>query len=543
MAWKGRDAPTSLFVLALLAAAALIVALTWQLTFYQDTWAFLMERQGSSAGDFLRPHNEHLVVFQVALEKLLIGIFGMGTARPEFLVMVLTLLASATMVFVYVRRRTDAWLAAFAAALLLFLGSSWEVILWPFEIEFVVPLATGIGALLLLEREDERADAWAGLLLVLGLGFGSLGLSFVLAAAVDVVVKHRRRGWARLWIVALPLVLYLVWYAGWGRDAEHHLTLINVLKSPLYAAKGFAAAVSSLLGLAPSKVAKPIVWGVGVPVAAGVLVAGAWSVWRRWPPRPSFWPIAIAALSYWLLAAFNYIPGREPWASRYLYTGAAFVLLVGAEVLHGVRLGPRARALCAGLTALVLVPNVVWLFEGADHFREQTAITRADTGAMEIARRTIAPEFRLGPEIAGTPSLINIDAADYFRAVQEHGSPAYSPQEIESASAAGRSAADVVLASALPISAIAADGDSGGSGCTPVQRPSGAPVGTGTTKVVIPPGAEATLRLRRFASGEFPFVVGKTEGDTTVSLTIPADTASGSWFLMVEGTDAAKVCR
>jgi len=47
---------------------------------------------------------------------------------------------------------------------------------------------------------------------------------------------------------------------------------------------------------------------------------------------PRFWPAAAAGVSYWLLAAFNFIPGREAASSRYVYAGAAFVLLMAGRV-------------------------------------------------------------------------------------------------------------------------------------------------------------------------------------------------------------------
>ena len=159
------------------------------------------------------------------------------------------ILASAALVFVYVRRRLGAWAGIFAACLLLFLGSAWQDLLWPFEMGFTVGLAAGIGILLALERDDQRGDLIAAVLLLIAIGYGSFGLSFGFAVFVDICLKHRRRGWGRLWIVALPLVLYLGWYAGWGHEAEHHLTFQNILDSPVYVFEGLASAVGSVTGL------------------------------------------------------------------------------------------------------------------------------------------------------------------------------------------------------------------------------------------------------------------------------------------------------
>ena len=80
-------------------------------------------------------------------------------------------------------------------------------------------------------------------------------------------------------------------------------------------------------------------------------------------------------------------------------------------------------------------------------------ITKADLAALEIARSTVEPDFQLGAEIAGTPSLVNVYADKYFDAVDDHGSPAYSEGELLEAPESGRRQADIVLSQALPLSA------------------------------------------------------------------------------------------
>ena len=122
---------------ALLASAALLLALTSGFTFFQDTWEFLINRREFTVDALLKPHNEHIVVIPVAIELVLLRLFGMSSALPEYLLLIAALLASATLLFVYVRRRLGPWAALIAAVLLLFLGPAWQDILWPFEIGFV----------------------------------------------------------------------------------------------------------------------------------------------------------------------------------------------------------------------------------------------------------------------------------------------------------------------------------------------------------------------------------------------------------------------
>ncbi|HEY2715557.1 MAG TPA: hypothetical protein VGI73_04975, partial [Solirubrobacterales bacterium] len=77
-----RDAPVLLLGLALLAAAAVLTVAEWHVTYFQDTWSFLLERQPFEAESFLFPHNEHIVILPVAITKGLLAVFGMTSNTP-----------------------------------------------------------------------------------------------------------------------------------------------------------------------------------------------------------------------------------------------------------------------------------------------------------------------------------------------------------------------------------------------------------------------------------------------------------------------------
>lgn len=540
------NAPVATLAALVVASIGLLLALSWRLTFYQDTWAFLMTRRGGGVGDFLRPHNEHIVLIPVAIEKLLVGLFGMTTARPEYVVLTLLLAAAAVLVFVYVRRRLGPWPATMAAAILLFLGPAWAVLLWPFEIGFVGSVLAGVGMLLALDREDDRGDVIAALLLALSLGFSSLGLSFVVAGAVDLWQQRHSRGLRRAYFVGAPLFLYLVWYAGWGHTAERHVTLHNIAASPFYLVNGFASSLDTVLGLSTvpiEGVGQPD-WGRPLLVAALVLIAIRQS--RSPGVSRKLWPVLGATVTYWLLAAVNYIPSREATSSRYAYAGAVFVLLLAAELVRRSDINNRRLWIAGAVVAGAVMANLVPLREGQKFLENQTVLTRADTGAIEIARRTVSPQFRLTPEVAGTGSLVDVDAADYLQAVGEYGSPAYSPQELEQASEVGRSQADVVLAQALPISLAASPRQppTGGGARRCIELPGEGTVALrpGRTAIQVAPGQSASLALRRFAQDGYPVGLGTVPGGSNSVLTIPPDTATRQWQLRVEASQRSRVC-
>jgi hypothetical protein len=470
----------------------------------------------------------------------------MSSALPERIVLTAILLTTAVLVFVYVRRRLGDWPAVIAATLLLFLGPSWSVLLWPFETVIAGSVMTGVAALLLLDRDDRRGDLWACAMLVLAVGFSALGVSFALAAAVDVLVRRRERGLGRAWIPIVPLALFGAWYLGWGHEAESHISLDNVLHSPVYLLEGFASSLDSLLGLSTidvNDVGEPV-WGRPLLIAAVALVAYGQSRKRGFSPR--LWVVAAAAASYWLLAGFNYIPGRAAVAGRYGYAGGVFVLLIAAELLKGVRFSRNALLVGGAVAVLAVASNLVAFRAGKNWLEDLSVLTRADTAAIEIASPTIPDSFRLTPDVAGTGSLIVIEAGAYLDAVREHGSPAYTPTELLAAPESARRQADVVLGQALPLSTETAPEayrpDGGGPGCL-VAAGKEIELGPGATRLEVAPGGHADFSLRRFASGEYPVHTSGADGGTVTLLTIPRDLARRQpWFLQVEAEQPVRVC-
>jgi len=545
-------APQVLLALAMVAAAALILTLAADLTYFGDTWSTLMHRRDFSADALLDPHNEHIVLFPVLISQLVLRVFGMTSAMPEFVVLVIGLLAVAALVFVYVKRRVGPWLALFAAVLVLFLGPAWEVLLWPFEINYVGSLLFGLAMLLALEREDRRGDLGACAFLALALGFSGLGLTFVVAAFVAVALGPRQRWLSRAYVFAIPAALFAVWYLGWGHEAETHVSLRNVLASPRFVAEQLAYGVGALFGLGPNPTngEGDAVWGRAIVVAI-VLGIGVYA-YRRYR-RPGFylglWPVAAAAATGWFLTAFNAIPGRDPSASRYQYASVIFIILILANLLREVRFGTRAVVVAGCLTVFALGPNLILLKDGKDgFFYPHTVLTRSDTAAIEIARETVSPDFALTPEVAGTPTLIDINAGSYLSAVEEHGSPAYTEAELLAAPESGRRQADVVLSQALPLATVTGLGGfraSAGPGCKALAAGGGKPeveLGPGSHLIEVAPGGRAELSLRRFAVAEHPVPITAVPGDSVTELTVPADASPRPWYLEADAAQPVRVC-
>jgi hypothetical protein len=540
-----RNAALVLLAVAMAAAAAVLLGYGSGLTFFQDSWEFLLHRRDPSVATLLEPHNEHIVLIPVLIEQASLRLFGMESMTPELVALVAMLLGTAALLFVYARRRVGDWPALFAAVLLLFLGPAWQDLLWPFQVGFAGSALFGLAMLLALENGEERWDRAACAFLVVSIAFSSLGIAFAVAAAIDVLQRRRERGLRRAYVFGLPVALYAGWYLGWGHEAENNLSSHNVLVSPRYVWEGLTASLDSVLALGTifGEVVGRSKWGA--PLAIALLALAAYGGYRRRGFSSGLWPVLGAAATFWFLAAFNFGPGREPYSSRYLYVGGLFVLLFAVNLLQGVRFSRWGLLGGAAVTAALVGFNLVPLREGRDFFEKQAVLTRSDLAAIEIAQRTVEPAFRLAPEVAGTVFLSEIEAGEYLRAVDEYGSPAYSPAGLAAAPEEGRRYADLVLANALPLGIETDVTGTGPKGrCVRVAAGAGPlPLRPGMTTIELGSGGEGTVRLRRFASEEYPLSTGGLAPGSTTRLYIPRDRIRRPWQLLVEADRGATVCR
>jgi hypothetical protein len=551
----GRPPLATLICLAVGAAgsAAILLALQSHLTFYADEWDFLLRRRGSSAEDFLNPHGDHIALALVAVYKLLVSIFGMGSPAPFQVTSTLFFLVGVVLLFVYLRRRVSDWAALLGSALILFLGAGWTDLLWPFQIGFSASIAAGLGALLALERDDPVGDGIACALLVVSMAFSEIGVPFVAGALVSILVSRRPRI-GRLYIVFVPLALYGIWWVGWGHEAQSALTMHNVLVSPKFVFDAASQAAASLVGLAtPLASSGERDWRIPVGMDWGrvLLVAlvglGAWRFRRLGGVPRTFWVALAMGASFWFLAAFNAIPEvREPTTNRYQYPGAVFLLLIAAEILRGVRPNRRALAVGAAVTALAVFSGVRFLYLGYDNMRKpQSDLLRAQLAAIEIARD------RLQPGLVVEQATTLISASSYLSAADTEGSPAYSESELGSSTEAARFGADETLVSALGIQLAEGQGSpsagqgNGGTHCeTVAATPTGYPgVSLGPGEVVLraQPQASTEVLLARFAD-EFQVFPGSVGPGHASALTLPPDRSPRPWRLGLRGVGRVSVC-
>ncbi len=404
--------------------------------FYLDEWALVLERREWSLDALLRSHNEHLFLIPVLALKIPLQLVGMAPHWVFQVPLTVAHLVTVVLVFVLVSRRVGEWLGLAASLVILFLGSAWEDLLLPIQISFVGSVAAGLGMLLLFEGPpNRRRDALCAASLAISIASSGIGLSFAAVAVVETLASPRR--WQRMWIVAAPVAAYVLWWAIYGeRELQAGGSLYtNAPWVPAYVADEAAGAFGALSGLG-------LEWGRLLAILGAVLL-----IRRLLGDRVPLRLLSLLAglATFWIATALARAHLHDPAATRYLYVGAVYVVLIAAEVWRPLHVSRQVVAIAVLGLAFVLVANLALLRGGRDTLREFSDEISARLAALELAGpKAVAPDFRPAPELAW-----RLVASRYFAAVEEYGSPAANIDSVTSLSRAARRAADNVLVRTL----------------------------------------------------------------------------------------------
>jgi hypothetical protein len=552
----------------LLVGAALLAYETRRTTFWADEWNWILTRRGGGLGTFLDPHNSHFSLVPVVIYKLLFAIVGLRHYWPYRGVLIATDLACALLVFVYARSRVGAYLAFLAAALILFFGPGWQDILWPFQMAWLIAIGAGIGALLSLDRRDRLGDV--GACVLLGVSLASAGPGLAVAVGMVVEVLQRRR-WRDLWIIAIPIGLYALWWVGYQQAtfARHAIVLL-----PRFVFDSAGGVLSSLAGLSGTNVLAGtgsfLTWGA--PLLALGLGAMAWRLHRLGSIPPRVLTLLAASLGFWLLTGIGraYITagplvltatGDE---SRYLYIGAVLVTLLAVELARGYAPSLRVGLGAGALVAAAIVSNFGPLRDGARLLQSQAQVTDAELGTLNISRAIVKPDYVSHGFIFGI-----VTARAWFAAEKDLGSQAATPAQIASFPGYPQEAADSQLISiqqlglkavngtspadhgpAPAIDSVASGTVSTSGGCVTYRPAAYLPAGYGNALALTVPlggvlirddgNVAATVSVRRFSS-QFE-ELGTLAAKASATLQIKPDLAPEPWHVQVSAGAPLIVC-
>ncbi|MEA2676524.1 MAG: hypothetical protein QOJ81_665 [Chloroflexota bacterium] len=392
------------------------------LTIWWDEWNFIFWRQTLSLDTFLVPHVDAFVALPAAVYYVVLHAFGLTMYYPLLMADWLAHFACVGLLGYIVARKSGVLIGLMAALSLLFLGSAFEVLLQPFQMQYLFSAMGGLLALLALDREARTAPHYAVATIALLGAIASSGVGPIMAGMV-LVWAVLRRDRPALYIATIALIAYGTWYVGW----QAHLSRVagwaeNLPNVPIEILYGLGAAVSGVIGLPPARFA----WlGLAVGVAL-VLIA----LWRGLRPTPMAIAAVLAlAAEYTFQAVFRGAFGLDHGArSAYLYPAAIFIWLAVAGII-GRRLDPRRwtggrRLAVPALIGMLVVPmalgNMTQFVLAANAMRP-LRLTELRELALMVKLRDV-PGLAL--DAPSDPDLLpQVTARQYFAAIDRFGTP------------------------------------------------------------------------------------------------------------------------
>lgn len=490
---------------------------------------------------FLAPHNSHLQLLPKLMYR---GIFlTIGADYTVFrAIEVAAVFISVLLFFILARRRVRPYAALIPCVLLLFFGYGEQTFLWAFSIHTVGALVFGLAALLALERGDRRGDALACALLVLAVCTVELGVAFTIGVAVSVLLRGDR--WRRIWIVAVPLAIWGVWWLWSQKFGQSEVDLVHVYLIPYDFTGLLTATVGSMFGVNPTGpdvtpfLTELTPWGA---ILGAVGVFGLGYRIKRGSVPTGLWIVLAALLAYWLMIT---LADRPPDSPRYLFVSAMAILLIAIAGLRGTRLTTAMLIGAACVVAFAIPPNISKFYDSRISSVVDAENTRTEYAMLELARPHVHSDYFPATDEnvgnAGGGVFVPLSADTYFQAADEFGGIGYPLSRIPELDLTRRQIADATLAGALelklrPSSAPAdptacpssRDGSPGNSVFFYIER-GGVLLGSLAKRPV-------DVTLGRFGTGGPGVALGKLAPGEWADLKIPHDEAPERWWITVDG--------
>lgn len=505
-------------VVSLAAGAAALVAgrSTW---WFADDWnSFAMYADGS----LLQPFNGHLSLLPAAVFRLMYATVGMEHYLPY---RVMALVAIGVLLVVlgrYVARSAGALVAALVVAATVWSSAAASNLLFPFLLNFTLPLVALVQVWWSLGRRDRRGDVVASIWLAFALASSGLGLLVLAAVVVELLVE--RAPWRRWLTMAPGPILWAIWYAA-NRDESPITT--DPAKVGSYAARMLLGGLRSLAaGWAPGGVLVGVVLLALVVAAVG---SAGWRQGRLWGALTV--PVAFIALTS--VTRVETVPAIPPDELRYAWTIGVGLLLVGVTAVATLRAderisqwrAERGSTVLLGAAAVWVVAIVAGAFVLWGSMRDWSEMVASSSPGI---RSNLYAAEVLGPERADRAHVLPLSfepvtTGAYLDAVAAVGSPmAGTAAEELGGSALLRTAADRQLVQQLPITAAPLDAAGADlSGCAEVAPDDVSP-GSELRLTLADGAAPSAVRIARLAADEDAIELGIVDV-AGLSIVVPDD--------------------
>ncbi len=447
---RGERLARTGLVVAMALSALTILLLGRHLTFWSDELDWLTFGNDFDPRHLLTPHGSHLMATNRVIYEGLPRIFGTDYL-PFRIVGVACLQACAVLVFVLVKRRMGALVALAPAVVLLFFGSAQDMTLSPLGIPFTLSIAFGLAAFLAVERGDLRGDVAAVVLLTLAGLSHTFGTIIAVGVAVYLLVEPGSR--KRIWVAAVPIVLWIAWWL-WAR--QFHQSIADgsgVLGAPLFILKAAGAAIEGSFGIPPNLGGKigPLALALRVifDLAAVAAAAGLAVLIRRTRGTPWLWAYLATIFAFWGGVALAEGIGRGPETPRYLFFGAIMLVLIAAEALRSRGIPVRWRRPLLVAWGVALACNVSLLFYEIPGFDDDAADVQAQVAMIELGGERVPPTLQVRELEPPASRHIPSPAAALDQFTDEIGPLGFTLDEVRAQPEDVRLGADFVLVRSL----------------------------------------------------------------------------------------------
>ena len=551
-----RD-PWLLALAGLLLATFVLLAYLGRGTVFQyDDWDYWQMSQSYAPASLLDHYNGQLSVVPKLVWFTTTHLFGGGEYAPFRIGGVLMHLVTLAGIFAVLRPRVGP-AVALAALLPLALvgGASLTLLMANTYHYFGLPVLWLVWSIVALDRGTRGGDIVACVLLVLSVLTSSMGLTPI--AAVTAYLLWREPQWRRLWIVAVPVLVFVVWFALERPEQRDEVTFGDVLRVPIYIAEGAATGLARYLSLSP--------FAATLSMAAIGLWVWAIAVFGRRLDRGAV-ALAAGAATFWALISIGRGPETMPFSPQYLFPDIALAAMAVVLLATGAAALLTRRA---GLVALVL--GAAFALPSAQMYADEARPDRAEGEAIRagISAVNLLAEDDPAAAQAIDPPLtvrrdIDYEGDVYVRRLAEGREPiGVAPSAIASQPESFRAEVDRFLAQgigarqegAVDVSdargpapqPAASEGTVTADGSCLAVSPQGpfasVTVPAQTPLIVAPAGDEAAdVRLLRFATTPLPTIdpYASIEGRPARFATRPVQ--GGGWTMNVASTAAFRVC-
>lgn len=456
LAGKPWVAPAILGV-ALVVWVVVVGSYRSHLGFLGDEWGFITMRLDGGADAYLEPHNSNIVLLFMLIFRGLFEIFGLTHPFGFHLFAMVAFMTIPVVLFGYMRNLVGSALALLAAMVVLFLGACTDSLLLIFQFCFSISIAAGIAALLALGRGGGRWDIAACVLLVVSVLTVTLGVPFLVAAAV--VLLLARDTIQRSYVVLIPGFLFLVWYLGWGREDAVSPALDTVLATPGFIFDSFGYSLAVLTGTFRVEG-----WfGEYAPtvLAISAIALIGWRVWQQRRVPPELLVGLAAGISFWAMNGLSQDPDlfglRNYDQNRYQLPSVVFTLMILGGAWAGVKPKAGYKVAFAVLAAVAIWVNMANL---SDTYSKQVR------PASDQALASMTALDLLGPEMVDPSAEVTIipfgdfriSAATYFSLRDRFGPGGWDPSRIGDQPDSARSLVDgaVRMLRPFPVEKVAA---------------------------------------------------------------------------------------